>query len=333
MIEKAQEFLQSTLEELNKYDLMLNHWEIDHLCYRTETVEEYELVKTSLTKSHKLLEESPINGRLISTIKLSSPIRFKNYIIDLIEVPAPKEGSPYQSGFEHIEVVIDCSFDVLKRKAERQGLSYKVAGSPLNSELVFKFDLFSVKFHHKSLEHVINIEQHEGIMNFLTSTKVLERFAHFSPCLSGTIPLQIALPSSDVDILMCSDNLEDFTSLVKEHYSHFPNFSISETMEKNEPSMTVNFTFDHLEIELFCQRKTSYEQQANLHFLIEGRLLKILGEDFRQEVLELKRHGLKTEPAFGQLLQLSSPYQQLLELQKMDDYSLQNTLQKVWRKT
>ncbi|MNY83296.1 hypothetical protein D3C86_2259750 [compost metagenome] len=48
---------------------------------------------------------------------------------------------------------------------------------------------------------------------------------------------------------------------------------------------------------------------------VEYNLLSIHGEQFRQHIIELKKQGLKTEPAFAQALGIKGdPYLELLKL-------------------
>ncbi|MNE89471.1 hypothetical protein D3C80_1868800 [compost metagenome] len=52
--------------------------------------------------------------------------------------------------------------------------------------------------------------------------------------------------------------------------------------------------------------------------IIEDRILKLLGSNFRNEIRDLKHKGLKTEPAFGQLLAITeNPYEELLKYEKL----------------
>ncbi|MGL5579695.1 MAG: DUF4269 domain-containing protein, partial [Cetobacterium sp.] len=44
---------------------------------------------------------------------------------------------------------------------------------------------------------------------------------------------------------------------------------------------------------------------------------------FRQKIIELKKDGMKTEPAFAFLLKLEgNPYDKILELENYSDYEL-----------
>jgi hypothetical protein len=47
--------------------------------------------------------------------------------------------------------------------------------------------------------------------------------------------------------------------------------------------------------------------------ITEFRILQLRGEEFRHDIIALKKSGLKTEPAFASLLGLSGdPYEALL---------------------
>ncbi len=55
---------------------------------------------------------------------------------------------------------------------------------------------------------------------------------------------------------------------------------------------------------------------AYRHMIKEYEILKMYGEEFRKQIIQLKRQGLKTEPAFGVLLGLKNdPYIELLNYQ------------------
>ncbi|HRF37192.1 MAG TPA: DUF4269 domain-containing protein, partial [Saprospiraceae bacterium] len=57
-------------------------------------------------------------------------------------------------------------------------------------------------------------------------------------------------------------------------------------------------------------------QNAYRHLLIEARLLEERGPEFRQQIIELKQQGVKTEPAFARLLGLEGDaYEALLRLE------------------
>ena len=81
--------------------------EMDHVCFRTATTQEYEDVLAALVPAYgEVLVEGMIGGRPIATVMLHQPIEHAGYSISCIEVPCPKDGSPYKSGLEHAEIVV-----------------------------------------------------------------------------------------------------------------------------------------------------------------------------------------------------------------------------------
>jgi hypothetical protein len=167
-VTKTHEFLKKITEKLDDHKIKLApHWDIDHICYRSSSQENYEEMFKQFSLWGSLLIESEVNGRLIATFKLQEPILFhhyRDYKIDVLELPAPKMNKKTKEGFEHIEVVCDLSFEEIK--AKYAGLKFDESGlkKSFNQELRIVFDdSCSIKFHHMSLESVICLE---GSKNF-----------------------------------------------------------------------------------------------------------------------------------------------------------------------
>ena len=55
-----------------------------------------------------ILIESEIGGRPIATFRLEQGIPCGDRLLDVVEIPSPKEGSAYKSGLEHVEYVLKC---------------------------------------------------------------------------------------------------------------------------------------------------------------------------------------------------------------------------------
>lgn len=131
-------------------------FEMDHICYRVETDERYEILKKELSSISKMINESDINGRKIAIFKLKKPIRHEMRDIYLIELPAPKKGSFYKEGYEHVEFVIDYSLADFVRGFEHIDFDTKGMEKEVNPDVRIQFDDISVKFHEHDLEYVIN---------------------------------------------------------------------------------------------------------------------------------------------------------------------------------
>lgn len=114
-------FLESLFQQLHEKSVELqSHWNLDHLCFRVNSVERYRHFFKAFHEWSDLLIESEVNGRPISTFKLHDPLNFRSRLIDLVELPAPKAGKVTQEGFEHIEVVCDVSFQEIKHRFSHQ---------------------------------------------------------------------------------------------------------------------------------------------------------------------------------------------------------------------
>ena len=203
--EKVPSFVTAIVAELKKsqyYDIDVTNLQADHVCYRTETIEQYTALVEALQQSHQsveeasgesdsssftLLVESEIGGRPIATFKLGRPIEIIGLgkSIDVVEIPSPKEGSPYDTGLEHIEFVIgdhdadaggtqhykspmndEVHATVLTawmRKYPNISWNTKALNKQCNPDVSLKLDLpdygrVSVKFHLTPLETVIKFE-------------------------------------------------------------------------------------------------------------------------------------------------------------------------------
>ncbi|EGC35594.1 hypothetical protein DICPUDRAFT_87798 [Dictyostelium purpureum] len=170
-------------------------WEIDHVCYRVSTKENYEEKKKQLGELGVNLIEANVNGRPISTYKLNKPIEFSysgnpliKKLIPLVELPMPKNSNT-KDGLEHFEMVIGEGKD-LKEFVDQHPINKQVSNwvynginKDFNADIEVEFYLtnqdkldinhpqnemdekrtFSVKFHHQSLETVIAYEIKHGL--------------------------------------------------------------------------------------------------------------------------------------------------------------------------
>lgn len=153
----------------------------------------------------------------------------------------------------------------------------------------------------------------------LNSLNVMEVLGKYSPILVGTIPIEIDVAGSDADIICSSSSLDEVKRVVNKYFSQYPNF-----FEKLLPGKyyVANFEFKDFEVEIYVESTPSKEQYAYKHMIVESRILKLMGLDFRDQIITLKKQGYKTEPAFGILLNLDDSYNELLELADFSEAEL-----------
>ena len=151
--------------------------------------------------------------------------------------------------------------------------------------------------------------------NALTKLGIFEELKTFSPLLTGTIPIEIDLPESDLDIICECKNHKEFSELLRELFGKYKGFNIKTHQRFGLRSTVCQFWYDHFEIEIFGQNKPSEKQNAYQHMIIEYRILQEKGAEFKEEIMKLKAMGIKTEPAFAKLLNLNGdPYEELLKM-------------------
>lgn len=144
---------------------------------------------------------------------------------------------------------------------------------------------------------------------------IFETLSSYHPILTGTIPIGIDLPESDLDIICYCENHSEFSKLLTENYGDQTGFNLYSRTINGVKSTIARFTTSSFEFEIFGQNIPTEEQNAYRHMLVENLILLEKGPEFRSKIIRLKLAGTKTEPAFAELLGLTGdPYQELLTL-------------------
>ena len=147
----------------------------------------------------------------------------------------------------------------------------------------------------------------------LTQNEILTKLHQFDPILVGTIPINIDIETSDLDIICYCEDRNDLVKIIKNKFGDTKDFKIWERKRQGQNAIVANFKIDRFVIEVFGQNIPTKQQKAYRHMLIENKLLNARGESFRQKIIELKRQGHKTEPAFAIVLELKgNAYNDLL---------------------
>jgi predicted metalloenzyme YecM len=137
--------------------------QIDHMCYRTVSAKNYEAKKAELASVARLLGETMVNERPISTFRLNRPVIHTPWRIDAIELPAPKPGSEHKEGLEHVEFVLYDDIPTFLKKYEGKPFEMKAADRGINPEIGLQLGELSVKFHLLNLPTVVYLEHKLGI--------------------------------------------------------------------------------------------------------------------------------------------------------------------------
>lgn len=140
----------------------------------------------------------------------------------------------------------------------------------------------------------------------------MELLRDYQPVLAGTLPLDLFVEESDLDILCCSTNLPAVNNLLHKGFSHFKNFKAVLKKINETDTLIVQFHFQGFQFEIFVQPLATRRQTAFLHLVKEFDILERFPQ-LRNEILKLKQSGFKTEPAFAKVLALpGDPFQAIL---------------------
>lgn len=147
-----------------------------------------------------------------------------------------------------------------------------------------------------------------------------EALRGFDPVLAGTVPLAIDTPTSDLDVIceVADADRAQFEQLVRARYGQMTGFRLAQTTVRGLGCVVSNFRHAGFEVELFGQARSTAQQYAFRHLVVEHAVLQAGSEPWRAAVRALKRQGWKTEPAFAHLLGLpGDPYDALLVLETL----------------
>lgn len=173
------------------------------------------------------------------------------------------------------------------------------------------------------IEYLLNgNKKQQQSYNILMNINIFPILKEYSPILVGTIPLEIDIEKSDLDIICEVHNFYEFEKLIKNSFQKYENFNIHRINENQ--AIVANFFIKGFEIEIYGQAVPTKKQYGYRHMIIEDKILKLGGNKLKKEIINLKRNGMKTEPAFAKYLSLNgNPYEELLRLENMSNRDIE----------
>ncbi len=151
------------------------------------------------------------------------------------------------------------------------------------------------------------------IYHLIQKTQILSLLSAFDPVVAGTFPLDIQVPASDVDIICEFKNPSTFVLCLQKNFLKMNAFQLRILDRLDPMAVVANFEMEGQQFEVFGQALPVERQLGFRHMQIEDKILKRMGDAFKVQVIDLKKLGVKTEPAFCQLLGIQGdPYLNLL---------------------
>jgi hypothetical protein len=179
-----------------------------------------------------------------------------------------------------------------------------------------------------NLTLIAGTDRQQAAHRVLQSLHIYHVLAAYHPVLTGTIPLDIDTPESDLDIICETYDLRAFANAVTNAFGKYDRFTQQIKDVFGVASVIANFWHDGFEIEIFGQAKPVIDQNAYRHLQVESRLLAIGGDPVKTAIRRLKQGGMKTEPAFSEYFGLQDdPYKTLMRLSYLNDSALHQAIQ------
>lgn len=169
-------------------------------------------------------------------------------------------------------------------------------------------------------------EKQQLAFHAITHLGILEDFSTYHPRLCGTIPLDIDHKRSDLDIVFYAQDLKTVEREMNSIYGELPGFISKYKTIREKDVLVIEFYYQNFEFQLFIQDQPTEEQYAYLHMVVEWHVLQKY-PDWKEQIRHLKENGMKTEPAFCQLLDLKGdPYTALIAYGQRKNYIEKSTL-------
>jgi len=166
----------------------------------------------------------------------------------------------------------------------------------------------------------------------LHNLDLFNRLSDYHPTLAGTIPLEIDVYTSDLDILCQADDLAAFEAEVTGLFGSRRGYQVKIKEIRGMSTVVARFEHAGFPVEIFAQPQPVERQNGYRHMLVEHRLLTLGGDELCEAIHLLKEEGLGTEPAFARYLDLSGdPYQAMLDLEALDDTTLRRLVRRAVR--
>ncbi len=149
----------------------------------------------------------------------------------------------------------------------------------------------------------------------LSKLNLFHDLKEFKPVFAGTIPLDIDIQSSDINIICEVTEFIRYQTRLRECFERQKNFIITETYNAVARNSTCRFDAHTFRVEIHGEKKTIQKQNLFQYLIAEAKLLEIGGDAARAEIRRIKRNGHKTEPAFAEYFKIKgNAFDELVKL-------------------
>lgn len=156
-----EKFLNKLLLKIKEIGIDVSSFEMDHIAYKTSSEEEYFKLKPEFLEIGKLAKESVVRGRRVGIFALHEPWTYSQYTVIAIELIAPMRGEVVESGWEHVEFVLNESYESFMKRYPDFDWDTSVMKAASFSMIKLKLDdSMQIKFHQKDILKTVAEEKY-----------------------------------------------------------------------------------------------------------------------------------------------------------------------------
>lgn len=160
ILDDYQVFLDKIISKVGFLGIDVSTFNLDHLGYQASSDEDYYKNLPEALSLGKKVHENLVGGRLVSIFKLNTPIEYRNYHIEALELIAPKKDQIVESHLDHVEFVIDKSFEEFMNEYPSVNWDTSAVDQPTFPMLKVQLgEGLIVKFHYEPVLKIVEKEE------------------------------------------------------------------------------------------------------------------------------------------------------------------------------
>lgn len=149
-------FITKILRNLDELNINVEELDMDHIGYQANSDEEYDRLKEEFSQLGEEISEKIVGGRRVGIYKLYQPLKYQQYVNPAIELIAPKTGQVCSSALDHVEFVINESFQSFMEQYPQAEWDVSAIDQPVFPMIKLQINKnIQVKFHLTSVLEII----------------------------------------------------------------------------------------------------------------------------------------------------------------------------------
>lgn len=153
-------FLDTIFDDLDRLNIDITQFELDHIAYRSTTNDSFTQVGEKLEMIAKRINRNTIRNRFIDIYEFDTPLIYKGRVIKFIELTAPAEGDVFNEGLEHVEFIINkISLDDFVKKHKDLNWNLNAINREVGADIGIGLKSgYGAKFKTMSMPEIIRLE-------------------------------------------------------------------------------------------------------------------------------------------------------------------------------